>query len=242
MFEVSEELSEMIVERLPFVSRKLNVGISDQIERSFVVDILSFFLKNQHHDAQPKISVISASHDYLQDRLTYRELDAVITHLPLTAPDLENVENLTSPVSLFSATPDLKLKRTLEAIRPSDIQKLVGGIDAHWVKPCTSTKLRSETDLFFEKHQIKGRVVFESDMIASLTRSVMDGVGFGFLPTIYLRHELQSKHIFQIGAKNGYWTYKIWLCCHGQNHDDPLIKSFAKAFAEVGRKALIRRP
>src|SRR5580658_4880156 len=38
MYDVSEELSEMILGRMPSATRRINIGISDEVERSFVVE------------------------------------------------------------------------------------------------------------------------------------------------------------------------------------------------------------
>lgn len=234
MFEVSDELSELVMERLPSVSRKVNVGVSDQIERSFVAEIISSFLKKHGNDVRPRVSVVSEKQEYLCDRLKFRELDIIVTQLPLSDPDLSNLEHVNSPVCLFgSKSAGVGIKK-VSLSDGNAIQKLVGGIDAHWIKPLPSTKLRAETDLFFEQHEIKGRVVFESDLMTTLTRSVVDGIGFAFLPKIFLTSEqINDRNLMQLGPKKGYWSYKIWLGCHGQNREDPLIKSFTRSFLDV---------
>ena len=99
--------------------------------------------------------------------------------------------------------------------------------------PSSKFKLRSEIDRFFEQHELKGRVVFESDVMASVVRSVIDEIGFSFLPLLYMAKELREKSIRVLGPKEGYWSYRVWLGCHKQNSDDPLIQSLATSFKQV---------
>jgi LysR family transcriptional regulator, transcriptional activator of nhaA len=43
MFDVSEEMNEIIVGRVPSAARRINIGVSDEVERSFVVEVVSLF-------------------------------------------------------------------------------------------------------------------------------------------------------------------------------------------------------
>ncbi|MCX6119413.1 MAG: LysR family transcriptional regulator [Proteobacteria bacterium] len=239
MFEVSEELSELVMERLPSVSRRVSIGISDQIDRNFTIEIVSSFLKKHGTTVRPKISLLTGTHEVLSDRLKFRDLDVIFTHLPMLDPDLKNLESIESPVGLFSCKPNPLSDTDAQNVTKSSIQNLVGGTEAYWVQAGIHSKLRAETDQFFEQYEIKGRVVFESDIPTSLTRAVTDGIGTGFLPLLYVAKELAAKKLFQIGAKKGYWNYKVWLGCHTQNADDPLIRSLSRSFLDVSNEALL---
>ena len=46
MFEVSEEMGELISQRVPSATRRINIGVSQEVDRPFVVDVVSLFLKN----------------------------------------------------------------------------------------------------------------------------------------------------------------------------------------------------
>ncbi|MGZ3672180.1 MAG: LysR substrate-binding domain-containing protein, partial [Bdellovibrionota bacterium] len=90
---------------------------------------------------------------------------------------------------------------------------------------------------FFELNQLKGRIVLESDVIASLVRSVADEIGLAFLPLIYVAPEIRDKSIRVIGPKAGYWKYRIWLASHSQSKNDDLLKALGRAFKEVCARA-----
>jgi LysR family transcriptional activator of nhaA len=226
------------MERLPSVSRRLTIGVSDEIETTFVVEVVSHFLKKHTPETRPRLSMVSASHEQLSERLRFRELDAIISQRPMVDPDLNSLEHIESPVGLFSPKSSRIGKTSPSNTNPLSIQKLVGGPDAQWIKPTLKTKLRAESDLFFEQHEIKGRVVFESDVVASLTRSVADDFGFCLLPLIYVYDAVRDRKIVQIGAKKGYWQYRVWLGCHIQNREDPLVLSFSRSFTDVSKGLL----
>jgi LysR family transcriptional regulator, transcriptional activator of nhaA len=233
MFDVSEELSELILERIPSASRRINIGVSDEVERSFVVEVVSLFMKKHGSAQRPKVTMVSGSHEQLVERLRFRELDAVVTQLTFSDPDLMSLMRTEVPVGLICSTgwkAPLKPNRLKSA---SAIQEMVGGTEAQWVMPSSKFKLRSEIDRFFELHELKGRIVFESDVVASLVRSVSDEIGFSFLPLLYVSRELREKSIRVLGPKEGYWKYRVWLGCHKQNSDDLLIQSLARSFKDV---------
>jgi len=238
MFEISEEMGEQISKNVPSASRRIHIGVSDEVDRSFVVEAVSHFLKSHGLAQRPKVTVVSGTHDQLSERLRFRELDAVVTQLAMIDPQLENLEHAEVPVALTcsmkwkmtSNKANLKVGAAIRAIR--------GGDTVQWLMPSSRFKLRAEIDHFFEENQLKGRIVFESDVIASLVRSVIDGVGIAFLPLLYVAREIREKSVRVIGPKNGYWKYRVWLTCHTQNKDDILIRALATSFNEICKQAL----
>jgi len=238
MFDVSEELNELLTTQAASASRRIHIGVSDEIERSFVVEVVSLFLKEHGESLRPKVTMVSGSHSELVDRLRFRELDAVVTQLPMTDPELMSLMRTEVPVALVASSRWSCPKKLQRAKSGAEVRQLVGGDAAQWVLPSSVFKLRSETDRFFELHEIKGRIVFESDVVASLVRSVIDQLGFAFLPLLYIAHERREKTIRILGPKEGFWKYRVWLGCHGKNRDDLLIKSLARCFKEVSDRAL----
>jgi len=238
MFEISEELRESIVERVPSAARRINIGVADEIERSFVVEVVSLFLKKHGLAQRPKVTMVSGSHEQLVKRLRFRELDAIVTQLAMTDPELMSLMRTEVPVALICSNQRKARTKTDTQSDPSKIPEMVGGKLAQWVMPSSNFKLRSEIDRFFEQHELKGRIVFESDVMASLVRSVIDELGFSFLPLLYVARELREKSIRVLGPKDGYWKYRVWLGCHSQNSDDLLIRSLARSFKDVCDLAL----
>lgn len=239
MFDVSEEMTEIILERLPSAARRINIGVSEEVERSFVVEVVSLFLKKLGSAQRPKVTMVSGSHEQLMERLRFRELDAVVTQLPMTDPDLFSLMRFEVPVSLVCSSRLKKRPKIENQDSASAISEIVQGKEAQWVMPSSKFKLRSEIDRFFEQHELKGRIVFESDVMGSVVRSVIDEIGFAFLPRLYMARELREKSLRVLGNKEGYWKYRVWLGCHTQNSDDQLIRSLATSFKEVCDEALL---
>lgn len=237
MFEISEELGELISRRVPSASRRIHIGVSDEVDRPFVVEVVSQFLKKHDPSLRPKVSVVSGTHEELAERLRFREIDAVVTQLAMIDPELENLERAEVPVVLTCSS-QWKRRPCRAGANPSDVVRSIQGPEgAQWLMPSVRFKLRAEIDSFFEVNQLKGRIVFESDVISSLVRSVMDGFGLAYVPLLYVAREVREKSIRVVGPKTGYWKYRVWLTCHGQRKDDVLIKSLSASFKDVCREA-----
>lgn len=233
MFELSEEMSELISKDIPYASRRVYIGISREVANSFVVEVISLFLKKFSEKLRPKVMMISGKHESLTEQLRFREIDAVVTHLAMTSPELENLQKVEIPVNLVCSTKQKLLykKRKIDIV--SAIKAITKGNDPQWIMPQASFKLRSETNQFFETNSIKGRLVFEGDVIESITRSVLDEIGIAFLPAIYVSKEIDEKSLYLLGPKKGYWKHRLWFACHSQNKNDHLIKSLSLSFSEA---------
>lgn len=238
MFELSEEMSELILEGVPSATRRINIGVSEEVERSFVVEVVSLFLKRHGLAQRPKVTMVSAHHEQLVERLRFRELDAVVTQLAMSDPELTNLRRTEVPVALTCSSKWKTRVSTGNLKAASAIKEIIGGDNAQWVMPSSKFKLRSEIDRFFEINELKGRIVFESDVMASLVRSVIDEIGMAFLPLLYVAREIREKSIRVLGPKGGYWKYRVWLTCHNQNREDSLILSLARSFKEVCDQAI----
>jgi len=238
MFDLSEEMADLIAKKVPSVARKIQIGVSDEIDRPFVVEVVSLFLKKHGLVQRPKVSVISGSHSQLVELLKFHELDVVVTELAMIDNELENLVRAEVPVALTCSS-QWKMRTQKRNLKiPAVLRQIIDGENAQWLMPSSRFKLRSEIDNFFEINQLKGRVVFESDVIASLVRSVVDGIGIAFLPLLYVAREIRENSIRVIGPKDGYWKYRVWLACHKQSKNDPLILALSHSFKEIHNQAL----
>lgn len=233
MFEISEEMAQALQKKVPSATRRIHIGVSDEIDRPFVVEVISLFLKKHALTERPKIIVVSGTHAQLVERLKFKEIDIMISELIMTDPDLMNLSKVEVPVALVCSQRWKMKSKGKNLNARSAIGEIIGGDSAQWVMPSSKFKLRAEIDQFFETNQLKGRIVFESDVMASLVRSVIDGVGLAFLPLLYIGREVREKSLRVLGPKSGYWKYRVWLVCSQQNYNDSLIQSFSRAYKEV---------
>ena len=199
--------------------------------------MVSLFLKKHGLAQRPKVTVVSGNHEQLSERLRFRELDAVVTQLAMIDPELENLSRAEVPVALTCSTQWKMSSHKRDVKAAVAVAAIKGGEGAQWLMPSSRFKLRAEIDRYFEVNQLKGRIVFESDVIASLVRSVIDGIGLAFLPLIYVAREIREKSVRVIGPKEGYWKYRVWLTCHKQNKNDALIKALSLSFQEICEQA-----
>ena len=233
IFELSEEMHESITKEIPHASRRVYIGVTNEIAHSFVVEVISHFLKKYTPELRPKVKMISGTHDKLVDQLKFREIDTLVTQLSANKPDLENIHKVEVPVNLI-CTMNNKLSSLKRHMDISNALKEISGTTIpRWVVPSLGTKLRSEINDFFEANSLKGDLIFESDVIESITRSVVDEIGISLLPLIYIPKELEHKSIYSFGPKKGYWKYRIWLACHEKSKDDHLVNSLSHSFKEV---------
>ncbi len=232
MFELSEEMSELLSQKVPSAARRVHIGVSDEVDRPFVIEIVSLFMKKHGLIQRPKVTVISGSHEQLVQRLRFREVDAIVTPVAMIDPELENIERAEVPVGLVCPKQwePGKVKNVDTVLT---LKSILASKDVQWLMPSSRFKLRAEIDQFFETNQLKGRIVFESDVIASIVRSVIDEIGVAFVPLIYLGREIREKKVRVICPRDGYWRYRVWLACHIQNKDDQLIKALALSFREI---------
>lgn len=233
MFDISEELTEHLAKKQPTSSLRINLGISDDLDRSFVIDIVSSFLKKHEQTRRPIIKVISGPHDYLVERLRFREIDAAISQKTLLDTDILNIEKSEIPVVLIAP---YRWKTRIKASphnKSTPIQNYIGSTKTDWVLPSNKFLLRTEIDSYFEKNKVIRNIAFESDVLASLVRAVSDEVGFAFFPKLYIKHDLKNKTIRLIGPKNGFWKNNIWLACHKQCKEDEILLSLANSFKNV---------
>ena len=234
MFEIAEDMSAVALQGLPSASRRIYIGVSDDVERSLVVEVVSKFLKKQTLTTRPLVSIISGTQKQLTEKLKFREVDIIVTETPVADPKLMNLARAESPVVLVCSMKSKEGKELLKGKpRVQSISSILRNSVSQWLMPSTRFKLRSEIDHFFEDNEIKGRTVLESDVLSSLVRSVVDDIGLAFLPVLYLKNELKDKSIRILGSKKGYWTYKLWLVCDPCSANDELINSFTKSFISV---------
>ncbi len=241
MFELSEEMHESISEKIPYASRRIYIGISHEVANSFVVEVVSHFLEQYSKELRPKIMMISGSHERLTEKLRLQQIDLIFSQQAMISLEFKNIQQVKVPVNLISSTEIKPLKKSKQMSALETIEKLSFKKIPQWVMPLTGFKLRSEIDGFLEAHSLNGRIVFESDVIESLTRAIVDYIGIAFLPLIYVPKEIKNKSLFCYGPKEGYWKYQVWLSCHIKSQDDPFIKEFSNSFRAVCRPLISKK-
>lgn len=239
MFEFADEMNNLVTKRMPSTKKRLLIGISEEVNRSFVVEVVSSFLKQYGQKPKPQITLISGNLEQLTDRLRFKELDLLVSDLAMLDTELNKIAYAEIPVVLAcsSNVDTSSFMNTTDANESETevFQSIARNKNTQWVMPSNKLKLKSDIDSFFESNDIKSHVALETDSTSSLIRAVKDDIGFCFLPLLYISEELREKTIQVLGPKTGHWKYRVWLVSQQQNKNDELIKSLAKSFNEICR-------
>lgn len=236
MFEFSEKMNELISKRVPTSTRKICIGVSEHVDRSFVAEVVSLFLKKYDVEKRPKVTVISATQAQLQEKLRFKEFDAVVTDSGMSDPNFVDLEKAEVPVVLTSSVNWKAPEQYKNGTSTEVFDGIVDDSETQWIMPSPKFKFRGEIDKFFEENKIKKKIAFESDVIGSLVHAVTDEIGLAFFPLLYVNQFIKEKTLQMIGPKDGFWKYQVSLTCHSQNKDDTLVQHFADSFKEICSK------
>lgn len=233
MFEFSEKMTEVISKRVPSSTRKICIGVSEHVDRSFVAEVVSLFLKKYDLEKRPKVTVVSATQAQLLEKLRFKEFDAVVTDTGMVDSNFVDLEKADVPVVLTCS----KNWRAPDQVKDIDsatiFQQIVDDDSIQWIMPSPKFKFRGEIDKFFEANKVKKKIAFESDLMGSLVHAVTDEIGMAFFPLLYVNQFIRDKTMQLIGPKDGYWKYQVSLTCHNQNKEDQLVQQFANSFKEI---------
>ena len=232
MFEYSEKMNEQISKRVPSSTRKIFIGVAEHIDRSFVAEVVSLFLKKYDVEKRPKVTVISATPAQLQEKLRFKEFDAVVSDTGVIDSNFFDLEKAEVPVVLTCSS-NWKGGENNNLSSSDIFDGIVESGESQWIMPSPKFKFRAEIDKFFDTKKVKKKIAFESDVIGSLVHAVNDEIGLAFFPLLYVNQFIREKTIRMIGPKEGYWKYQVSLTCHNQNKDDVLVQTFADSFRAI---------
>lgn len=207
MFEVNEEL-EYFFQNIEHNELKINVGINNEIPRTFITNIIGLALKKYKPENRPMIKLSTDTHDQLMHQLKLSKLNFVITNKPEHDISLKILKEYSMPVVVAGSE---------EFIKQLKIKKLKDGeaslkkIASYLALPTDQLKLRSETNSFFVKNKIPYRSILESDIVSSIIRSSVDGMAFCLLPLPYIKKEIQQNLLQLLTSVNGLWEHRIYI-------------------------------
>ncbi len=232
MFSAAQEMNDSFRSKSDSNIQKIRIGISDQIERPFIADLLSPLLKDGKVTAQNSFVVTSAKTVDLIESLRASEIDLILTNKPTYGVDIAELAAVSMPVALMVSSEHMKNLR-VRFSRNTPIDEFIQAVPWGLILPTESLKLRQETDIFFQDIKVRKNVVLESDILSVVGRAILDGAGFGFLPVPYAREEIKLNLISTFGPKQGYWKHMMYLIARKQDTYDPAIEEIKKAVKEI---------
>lgn len=237
MFELAEKMSVVVTKNTPTEKRKIQIGVSPEVEKEFVTEVVTRFMNRFSPGERPQVNLVTGSLHQLTDHIQFKEVDTIITAQNVEESDVLSLEKIDVPVVLVCSSKWNNPKFSNTTDNKKAIEELKNCNDIQWVLPSNHFQLRSQIDKFFDENGIDKRIVFESDSFAALVRSVHNELGFSFIPLLHVAGEIKANYLKRIGAPAGFWKYQIMLGSHTQNKNDELVKAFTQSFKELCEQA-----
>lgn len=228
MFSASEEMKTYLDSPNMRTGAKIRIGVSGQLERPFIADILSPLLRERGRAPKNTFVISTGTDRELVESLRYHEIDLLLTNRPSYDGDLQELAAFHMPVHLMFSTEALKHLRLKVSPRMT-LAEFMEAVPWGLVLPSESLKLREEIDIFFQKQKVRKPIVFESDILSVVGRAIMDGAGFGFLPTPYAQEEVKLGLLNTLGPKEGYWKHSLYVIARKQESYSESIQEVVKS-------------
>lgn len=233
MFEAAEEFSDLLKQSGASKTERCRIGVSPEIERPFIADILTTLLGRKAPTEQPLLSLLSDENVGLLERLRSGELDAIVTNRPAYGADVRNLAHLSMPVIAVAAPKCIK-RHNRQSESPTSV---IRSANLGFVLPSDHLMLRIETDLRLQKLHLRNRVVFESDILAVVVRATVEGVGVAFLPRPYIAKELHLGTLRSVGKDVPLWHHSVFLVARNAKHSNPILREVRDHFVSLGGAA-----
>jgi LysR family transcriptional regulator, transcriptional activator of nhaA len=236
MFELASSIPEKLSKESG-TALSLKIGISNEIERPFAVNIVKSLFKEWKRETPPRITFTAGMNEDLLSKLRSWSIDAVMTNRPSSFDDLEIAGTLVMPVVFATGKISVGLKNHSMACNSKDVSKVIAKLGKGLSVPTPKLKLREETDDFMRKLRESQPIIFESDTIAAMVRAIIDNVAVGFIPLAYITREILRKEIIAFGVKEGLWKHALFLMVKRGRAEAPGISEIATAFDHLRREA-----
>lgn len=231
IFEAGRDLENFIQNRPETQFRKLRIGVSEQIDSTFVADIFSKLVRIE--SSYPfSLRVLSGRKNELMEALKSQNLDLVLANSPGREDELLDLSEVNMPVGLFISVEKLK-KLKLKKIQ-TPVKDLLNLKSLSLVMPTERLVLRHQTDTFLARIGSSYHLAFESDLLPVVARAVLEGIGAGFLPVPYMKEELSLGLVKMIGKEKHYWTQKLYLIGRKNLEHDQRVKDLARILTAEG--------
>lgn len=232
MFEIASDFTDSLRSPKSAGKHRLRIGITDQVERPFIADLLSPLIRDQKKAAVKTFFVSSAPTDVLLTQLRKEEIDLLLTNKPIYSEDVQELASASMPVNMFIATANLKdIKMRIS--RRTDPGELINLAPWGMILPSYKMKLRHEIDLFFQEIKIRKQVIFESDVMSVVGRAIIDGAGLGFMPIPYVLPEIKGGLLTTIGPKDGFWKHSLYLVGRKNANYDETIEGIRTSVKRI---------
>lgn len=234
IFDVAAEFSESLKTQSEKQSQRIRIGVTDQVERPFIADLLSPLIREKHKKFEKTFFVSSASSEILMEQLRSQDIDLLLTNKPIYSEDVTEYASAEMPVNLFVSSRLLK-ELKFKVTRNTTALDLINNVPSGMILPSYKMKLRQETDIYFQEIKLRKKAVFESDILSVVGRAIIDGAGVGFLPMPYVFDEIKRGILTAVGPREGYWKHSLYLLGRKDDGHDEIIDEVISSVKKLGK-------
>lgn len=227
MFHISEELGEYIHDQNEPPQKALRIGIVDDIENSYISNVVNSFLSSTNDLQRPLISSTTGRNKELIDKLKLRELDIVISSVKNNDNELTTLTSIATPIVFITSSKSLNVESWDQF---KNIRDLIKTQKLPFVLPSKTLGFRQQIDSFLRENGINIKVTFETDNMSSIVRSVIDDVGVALIPYAYLDQNVSEQSLKVFNPIGHSWQHTIYLKCNSASSMNETNLNFAKCF------------
>jgi LysR family transcriptional activator of nhaA len=216
LFEVVQDIENFVLNEEETDSVSFRVGVTDEIERPFLSDVIGQLIKSQS-SKKISASIVSKAHEEIVDLAHGDNLDIIISDRKISGLNL--VDEYKIPVMLLSSRDFSGTKIQLM----SNAGNLLKSLEQDLIQPSEDLLLGSETRAYLKDIGIKPHVAISSNILACIVRSVQEHVGAALLPTLYVNKEIKKGSLFAYGPQNGFWKHHIYLYSKSKKKEELIL-------------------
>lgn len=234
MFLETQSIANYLKNKTIKQRESISIGVSEQIERPYIAEIIGGLIKQHRKTEMPKIRMQTLPSAEMLSLLKMEKMDIVITHERVIIKNIETF-SLEIPIAMVG----IKKIITSNSKNRSKLKSFLTKYDGGLIVPIDTFKLRNETDLYFSKLSFNPDIIFESSNLSASIRAISDGLGIGFLPLIYILKEIKSEKLAYYMPENGIWTHSIYIYCSKRSLEKKSIQELIRLFKDSENCSLI---
>lgn len=231
MFHISEELGEYIHDQNEPTQKALRIGIVDDIDNSYISNVVNSFLSSSTELLRPQISSSTGHDEDLIGRLKSKDLDIVITSIMSNDDELTTLSTIASPVVFITSAKNSEMTIMNDC---KNIKELIKAQKLPFILPSKTLEFRHQIDSYLRENGINIKVIFETDNMSSIVKSVIDEVGVALIPHAYLDQSVCDNNLKVFNPLGHEWQHKIYLKCNSASGLNETNVNFAKCFNPTG--------
>jgi LysR family transcriptional activator of nhaA len=232
IFEAADEFADFISRGDASQGNRITIGVADEIERPFVVELISALFDGSRGEKVPRVTMISGAHEQLTEALLERNIDGIITNNNIAERDVVVAYELLSPVYACGSR---RLISQLNASKHESLASVLKRFQIGLTLPVIRNRLRQECDAFLIKNKVRNPVVFESDMLAAVVRATARGLGIGFFPMAYVFRDVSQGGLSIHKSDKPLWWHRIMFGVPIGKSKDTWVETLQSRFLELSK-------